>query len=155
MEESSGPTGPTSTEESSGPTGPISIEEYYGITPAPPPPPISIDDLISSSEVVKKKEDDDKAILESIGTMSNDALKSKLLTWALAGFPNVYELMKITIAPPTICSDGVVRNLSEYIVFCSGKPIQDHVAALQEKVTGMTISFANMGGYIAIVVTKA
>jgi len=153
MEESTGPT--TTTEESTGPTGPISIEEYYGMAPAPPPAPITIDDLLSSSELVKKKEEDDKALLESIGAMSLTELKSKLLTWALAGFPNVYELMKVTINLPTVCSDGVTRGLADYIEFCSGKPIQDHVAVLQEKVTGMSISFANMGSYIAIVVTKA
>jgi len=153
MEESTGPT--TTTEESTGPTGPISIEEYYGMAPAPPPAPITIDDLLSSSELVKKKEEDDKVILESIGAMSVVDLKSKLLTWALAGFPNVYELMRVTITPPTLCSDGVTRGLAEYIEFCSGKPIQDHVSVLHGKVSGMTISFANMGAYIAIVVTKA
>jgi hypothetical protein len=146
-------------EESTGPTGPISIEEYYGLTPsltpAPAPaPPITIDDLISSAEVVKKKEEDDKAILESIGNMTSDTLKSKLLSWALAGFPNVYELDRIVIQTPSKCSDGVVRNLADYIEFCSGKPLYEHVAVLQEKVTGMTISYANMGTYIAIVVTK-
>ena len=135
-------------------TGPISIEEYNGVTPAPPPAPITIEDLLSSTEALQKKEADDKSAIESIASISTETLKSKLLNWALAGFPNVYELMRVSIQPPNVCSDGVVRTLSEYIQFCSGKPIQDHVAVLQEKVTGMTISFANMGGYIAIVVTK-
>lgn len=151
MEES---TGPTTTTEETGPTGPVSIEEYYGLTPAPPPAPISIEDLLTTTEVLVKKEADDKISLESIGNMSSVELKSKLLTWALKGFPNVHELHQVTIQPPAVCSDGVTRGLAEYIEFCSGKPIQDHVAVLQGKVTGMTISFANMGGYIAIVVTK-
>lgn len=141
-------------EESSGPTGPIDINEYYGLAPAPAPAPISIDELLQSSEVLVKKENDDKALLESIGKMSKAVLKEKLLSWALLNFPNAYELMPITIQPPSKCSDGVTRNLTDYIQFCSGKTIQEHVAVLQEKVTGMTISFANMGSHIAVVVTK-
>jgi hypothetical protein len=135
-------------------TGPISIELYYTTVPPPPPAPITIDDLLNSVEVLTKKEADDKAILEGIGNISHDTLKSKLLSWATAGFPNVYEIHRVTINPPAQCSDGVVRNLADYIQFCSGKTIQEHVAILADKVTGMVISFANMATYIAIVVSK-
>jgi hypothetical protein len=105
-------------------------------------------------EVVTQKEQQDKANLESISTISYETLKTKLLSWATSGFPNVYEIHKLTITPPTICSDGVTRNLSDYIEFCSGKPIQEHVAILQQRVQGMIISFCNMGTHISIVVSK-
>jgi hypothetical protein len=120
-----------------------------------PPPVITMNDILSSVEVVVQKEQNDKATLESIGTMSFEELKNKLLVWATLGFPNVYEIKKIVITPPTVCSDGVTRGLTEYIEFCSGKTMQDHVIALQQRVQDMTISFANMGTYIGIVVTKA
>lgn len=138
-------------------TGPISIQDINSELGTIPEVfvPITIDDILNSVEVITKKEADDKALLESIGAMSVDTLKEKLLQWAKLGFPNVYEIQKIIITPPTKCSDGVTRNLSDYIEYCSGKPIQDHVAGLQSKVSGMTISFANMNTYIAIVVSKA
>ena len=120
-----------------------------------PPPVITMNDILSSVEVVVQKEQNDKATLESIATMSFEELKNKLLVWATLGFPNVYEIKKIVITPPTVCSDGVTRGLTEYIEFCSGKTMQDHVIALQQRVQDMTISFANMGTYIGIVVTKA
>jgi hypothetical protein len=120
-----------------------------------PPPVISINDILSSVELVTQKETADKATLESIGTISFNDLKNKLLTWGTLGFPNVYEIYRIVITPPTVCSDGVSRSLGDYIEFCSGKPIQDHVAVLQQRVQDMTISFTNMGTYIGIVVTKA
>ena len=125
------------------------------LTPPPPPPPITINDLLNSVEVIQQKELEDKLTLESIGNISHDTLKSKLLSWATSGFPNVYEVHRITIVPPDQCSDGVTRNLSDYITFCSGKTINEHVDLLAAKVTGMAISFANMGTYIAIVVSKA
>ena len=120
-----------------------------------PPPVISMNDILSSVELVIQKETADKATLESIGTIGFDDLKNKLLTWGTLGFPNVYEIYRIVITPPTVCSDGVSRSLGDYIEFCSGKPIQDHVAVLQQRVQDMTISFTNMGTYIGIVVTKA
>lgn len=119
-----------------------------------PLPPITIDDLLNSTSIIIKKETDDKLALEGIGTIPYDALKTKLLAWAAAGFPNVYEIHRVSIIPPTVCSDGVSRDLPTYIQFCSGKTIQEHVAILQDRVVGMVISFANVGGYISIVVSK-
>ena len=129
-------------------------QQQLELTPPPPPQPITINDLLNSVQIIQQKELEDKLTLESIGNMSHDTLKSKLLSWATAGFPNVYEIYRVTIVPPTQCSDGVVRNLAEYIQFCSGKTMNEHVDVLSTKVTGMVISFANMGTYIAIVVSK-
>lgn len=137
---------------------PASIEEtsFPGNTgpPPPPPAPISIDDLLNSMEVVKQKEADDKNLLESIGNISQEALKTKLIAWAVAGFPNAYGIHSITILPPATCSDGVKRDLTDYIQFCSGKTIHEHVEVLQQKVANISVSFANMGSYISIVVSK-
>ena len=148
---STAPQEDTSQQES---TAPVSLSELLNITPPPPPAPITIDDLLNSVEVVTQKETQDKAALESIGNMSHDELKTKLLSWATAGFPNVYEVHRVSITPPAICSDGVTRGLADYIVYCSGKTITEHVNLLSSKVTGMVISFANMGTCIAIVVSK-
>ena len=119
-----------------------------------PPPIITLNDILSSVEVVTQKEQYDKAALETLATIPYDTLKSKLLTWATSGFPNVYEIYKLTITPPATCSDGVTRDLTSYIQFCSGKTIQEHVASIQTRVQDMTITFANMGSYIAVVVSK-
>jgi len=118
------------------------------------PDPITIDELLNSLEVIKRKEEADKAMLETIGEMSHEELRTKLLAWAQVGFPNTYELSRIVITPPNMCSDGVNRGLLEYIQFCSGKQIHEHVAVLAQKTSGMTIAYVNYQTYIAIVVTK-
>lgn len=123
-------------------------------TPVIVPQTISLNDILSAVELIQQKEDTDKANLESIGNITFDVLRAKLVQWAKAGFPNAYEIYQVNIVPPTVCSDGTARDLTDYIVFCSGKTIQEHVAVLQEKVTDMIISFANMGSYIAIVISK-
>ena len=123
-------------------------------TPPQPPPVITLADILNATELVQQKEVADKALLESIGNVTFDSLRSKLIQWGVLGFPNAYTLMEITITPPQSCSDGVVRGLSDYIVFCSGKTINEHVDVLQQKLPDMIVSFANMSGNIAVVVSK-
>lgn len=123
-------------------------------TNASDPQPITIADLLNSIEVIKQKELIDKGILESIGNMSYEDLKQRLLLWATSGFVNLYEINRITIVPPEKCSDGIVRDLTNYIQYCSGKTIQEHIEILANKVSGINITFANFGLYIAILVSR-
>lgn len=147
------PTEPTTTEPTT--TEPtIDISGISVLAPAPAPAPITLNDILSTVDLIEQKEAADKATLESIGTMTFETLKAKLVQWAKAGFPNAYEIYQVHILPPTVCSDGTIREITDYIQFCSGKTIHEHVSVLQAKVTDMVISFANMGSYIGIVISK-
>ena len=152
-----GPTGATGTVEGTteGVTGTTEGVTGPGIQTLPtPPPPISLSDITNAVEVVQTKEAQDKATLESIGTLSFDSLKASLIQWAVAGYPNAYKIYEISIFPPGVCSDGVTRNLADYITFCSGKTIHEHVDILQARTTDIDVSFAYTGSSIIIVVTK-
>lgn len=144
------PTEPITTE----PTPTMDVSGELIPAPAPAPAPITLNDILSTVELIEQKEATDKAALESIGAITFETLKAKLVQWAKAGFPNAYEIYQVSIVPPTVCSDGTTRDLSNYIQFCSGKTIHEHVAVLQTKVTDMIVSFANMGSYIGIVISK-
>ena len=148
-----GPTGTTGTVEE-GPTG---MTATYPVAPTEPTPPstISLSDIISAVEVVQNKEAQDKTTLESIGTLSFEGLKSSLIQWANAGYPNAYKVHEVSVTPPGVCSDGVTRNLADYITFCSGKTIHEHVAVLQARMTDISVSFAYTGLTIIIVVSKS
>lgn len=124
-------------------------------TPVLPPPPLSLEDILSAVEVIQQKEAADKVLLEGIGNATTESLRPTLIRWAVQGFPNAFTLLEVVVVPPPQCSDGVSRSLTDYITFCSGKTIEEHVALLQTKLTGMTVSFANMGSHISIVVSKA
>lgn len=134
--------------ESEAPAIPVAPE------PAPAPVPISIAEILNAVEVLQQKELADKDTLETIGGASYDSLRTKLVTWATVGMPNAYTLMEVVVSPPAQCSDGVTRGLTDYIVFCSGKSIEEHVALLQEKLADIRVSFANLGYAIAIVVSR-
>jgi hypothetical protein len=111
---------------------------------------------LDSADLLEQKEAADKATLDAIGSISYDDLRTRLIAWGRNGFPNASPLQTVTVFPPTVCSDGVTRTLEDYIQFCSGKTIAEHVARLQAKVSSdICVGFANVGGAIAIVVTKA
>lgn len=116
---------------------------------------ISLADILSAVEVLQQKEVADKALLDGIGNATFDSLRPTLITWASQGFPSAFTLMEVPVTPPSQCSDGTTRDLASYITFCSGKTIQEHVALLQAKLTGMTVSFTNLGYAIGIVVTRS
>ena len=124
--------------------------------PVPTPPPtISLSDIMNAVAVLQQKETADKTILDAIGGATFESLRPMLVTWATLGLPNAYTLMELAVAPPAQCSDSVVREIGDYITFCSGKTIDEHVALLQEKLTDIRVSYANLGYAIAIVVSKA
>ena len=127
------------------------------MTDQTPPPPH--DDAPEENEVLRaareqrqQKEAADKSALDAIGGLS---LRGKLVTWATLGFPNAWTVHEVSVVPPAQCSDGVARDLAGYIQFVSGKTLAEHVATLQTRVTGITVSYAWTGSAILIVVTKA
>lgn len=116
---------------------------------------ISLADILSAVEVLQQKEAADGTALNAIGNATFESLRPTLITWAGLGFPVAYTLMEIPIQPPPQCSDGVTRDLASYVTFCSGKTIQEHVDLLQAKLTGLSVSYANLGYAIGIVVTRS
>ncbi len=115
---------------------------------------LSIDDLLADQSALLAKENGDRVTVESIGTQSVFGLKPKLVEWALKGFPSAYPFLELNVSPPSLCSDGVARNLYDYIQFLTSKTIEDHVTILQGNLQGMVVSFANMNGKTVIVVSK-
>lgn len=120
-----------------------------------PPPTLTLTEILAAQEVLAAREAEDKAKLEGIGALSIETLRPKLIAWAVAGFPNNYRIHELTITPPSVCSDGVGRNLADYIVFCSGKTLADHLIPLQTTLPDITVTFTFTSPTISIVVLKA
>jgi hypothetical protein len=121
----------------------------------PEPTTLSILDILNESEIVRQKELVDKAALESIWQISISSLRTMLMNWAASGFPNATSIHEIQIQAPAICSDGVSRSLGDYIQYCSGKSIQEHIALLQAKLTDIVVAFSFTGYSIRIVVSRS
>ena len=142
-----GPTGDAGT----GPTGELGPTMYI---PEPIPDVISLEDILNEHVLKQQKEDTDRQAILTISTQSAQGLKPVLVQWAMRGFPAAYPILYLDIQPPSVCLDGVSRSLYDYIVYLTGKPIEDHTAELSAKLQGMTVGFTNMGGMIVIVVSR-
>ena len=154
-----GATGPISTEDSAtGATGPISDEEYgasmFSLIP-PVPDIIALDDILNDIQVLTTKESNDKGLLETIGSLTTFQVRPKLVEWALGGFKTGYEIHSVTITPPQVCVDGVVRDLREYITYLTGKTIDDYIETLNPKFIGIDLNYAYFGNRIGIIISKA
>jgi hypothetical protein len=138
-------------------SGILLLDPLYPNYVAPPPPPdiLTLSDLLSDQTVVLAKEQADKALLDTIGSQTVSNLRPKLVEWVLKGYPPAFPILSLGIQPPSPCSDGVTRDLSDYITFCSGKTIVEHVALLQAKLPDILVSFANIGGMVCVTVLKA
>ena len=124
----------------------------YQLEATPPPPDIlTLSDLLNEQTVLQSKEQADKALLETIGTTPVSNLRSKFVEWVLKGRPSAFPIISLDIQPPDRCSDGQTRDLAEYISFCSGKTIGEHVSLLQAKLPDIQLSFANIQGKITVV----
>jgi hypothetical protein len=120
-----------------------------------PPPQITLADILAATELLEQKEAQDKSTLESIKTISFEALRITLIQWAKSGFPNATPIYAVAITPPPTCSDGVARSLSDNVPFVTGQTMADLIAPLQARCPEFVVSFATTGPEILIVVSKA
>lgn len=120
-----------------------------------PPERLSLADLLTDHSVLLATEQADKARLDAIGTQAIESLRPRFVEWVLKGRPSPFPLISLEIHPPPRCSDGECRCLPDYIQFCSGKTIMEHVALLQAKLPDIRVSFANIQGVVTILIVTA
>lgn len=116
---------------------------------------IAFADILSAVNVARAKEGRDKDLLDTIGAQTFETLRTVLVQWGVEGFRNGYPILSIQITVPPECSDGVQRSLGDYITFCSGKSLDEHLATLQTKFVDMTLSYANINNMVTILISRA
>lgn len=120
----------------------------------PPPDILTMADILGDHSVLVAKEQADGDAIRSLGTASVLGLKPVFVEWASKGFPDNYPLLKVEVSPPSICSDGVIRSLPEYIEFCSGNSLSHHIGLLQAKLPDIRVAYANLGGSLAAILSR-
>lgn len=124
---------------------------------------ISLDDIINTHQTYLRTEDQIKGNLTSLDF---ELLKTNLYIWAAKGYQDsyaayqlpVYPLPPHTPEPATAipCSDGVLRNIWDYIPFCLGMPIGELLQSYEAKLYGISLSYSLQANpYILVIhVTK-
>jgi hypothetical protein len=115
---------------------------------------LTMSDILGDHALVVAKEQADGATLRSFGTASVLGLKPVFVEWASKGFPDNYPLLTVQVTPPPLCSDGVVRSLPDYIEYCAGQSLSSLIDQLQAKLPDIRVSYANLGGSVAAILSR-
>jgi hypothetical protein len=120
----------------------------------PPPDILTMADILGEQSVLVAKEQADGDAIRSLGTASVLGLKPVFVEWASKGFPDNYPLLTIQVTPPPVCSDGVVRSLPDYIIYCAGNPLSHYIDLLQAKLPDIRVAYANLSGSLAAILSR-
>ena len=120
----------------------------------PPPDILTMADILGEQSVLIAKEQADGDAIRSFGTASVLGLKPVFVEWASKGFPDNYPLLTVQVTPPPLCSDGVVRSLPDYIVYCAGTPLSHYLGLLQAKLPDLRVAYAHLGGSLAAILSR-
>lgn len=124
-------------------------------TSEPTPPIATLDELMSSHAVVVVREAADRATLDPLLNPTRDAYRPQLFAWAAAGFPGIYVIQSFQLTPPSICADGVTRNVAEYAWYLLGIDIEIILTKIQSMMSGILLSYSFAGNALQIHVSKA
>ena len=151
-----GPTEPTETTEMTGPTGPEETT-IVPAEPAPAPAPViaTMDELMASHAVVVAQEAIDRATLSPLVNPTRESYRPQLFAWASAGFPGIYVVQSFPFTPPSVCSDGVTRDVTGYAWYLLGVEIESVLTTIQSMLTGIVVSYSFQGNVLRIHVSRA
>lgn len=124
---------------------------------------ISLDDIINTHQTYLRTEEQIKGNLTSLDF---ELLKTNLYTWAAKGYQDSYAAYQLPVYPlppdtpkPAAaipCSDGVLRNIWDYIPFCLGMSIGELLQSYEAKLYGISLAYSLQANpYILVIhVTK-
>lgn len=112
--------------------------------PDVPNPIVSIDDLATNADVIRAREALHRRIISTLSSVFNeDSTKENLVTWALGGFRPGFTVKELLFEPPIVCSDGVKREIAEYMNFVSTPyTVAEHFAALEACLPGIQVTYS-------------
>jgi hypothetical protein len=123
--------------------------------PDPVPDVVSMDTLMNDHAMLVQRELATKTFLmDQLINVPASSLKPALLQWASSGFPPATILLQLPIDVPEVCSDGIRRNVTDYIEFCMGSDAPQIYVALSSKLSDIMVSYAIVGNTFTAYVSK-
>ena len=120
------------------------------------PDTLNILDIENERSVLVQREANMKDVLTNtflnVNTLS---LKPVLLSWAMAGYPSLYPILSVQVDIPSVCSDGVVRDIQPYLEYCFGMPLSTVVDSISAKLVGILVSYVYTRTSFSICVTRS
>ena len=150
--------GPTILIEPTGPTGPdptiLAMFPNAGTGSVEPPHIATLEELMASREATSVKEAADTAILNVLVNPTRETFRVPLFQWATTGFQSGYTLYTLILDTPAICADGEERAIGGYILYLTGKTIEQLCATIQSMMTGIQLFHSFRDNKIQLHVSK-
>ena len=108
-------------------------------------PIININSLLNSQAALLESE---RVAREKIFTIDFELINTTLLKWAATNFQQSYVVYEIPLTPQQLsprqyrCSDGVTRNLWDYLYFVMGCDLSTWADKVDEHLFGIHLSFS-------------
>ncbi len=115
---------------------------------------ILLSDLMTDISIVRRQEDEDRLKFIVISNPNLTDFRTKLITWIAGGCRGMCDLVQIQISVPTICSDGVVRTLIEYVQYLTGTSLADHIASFQTILPDFEVAYRSSSFDLVFCVTR-
>ena len=115
---------------------------------------MTMEQLLASHANIVQQENADKSRLSPLITPDTNSLTPAFMNWTSQGFPNIYILFSIQLAPPTVCADGVVRNVYDYVSYLLGKDLSAQIQQFDTNFLDMTMSYTISGNIVNVHVSR-
>ena len=102
---------------------------------------MTLDQLVQYYDRTLEYEEKDKVSMNFIINPSTSGIQQNLIKWASAGFPVDYQVLSVSLIHPSPCSDGVRRDMQEYIFYLTGSYIASLTTAFQSHFLGIEFSY--------------
>jgi hypothetical protein len=123
--------------------------------PVEPPNIATLDELMQSHAVVLAKEAADRASLAGLMNPTRDQYRPQLFQWAGLGFPPIFIVQVFEVTPPTYCSDGVARDVMNYLNYLLiPSSLDSALDTIRSLMPGISVSFSFLGNTLRIHVSK-
>jgi len=116
---------------------------------------ISLAQLQETATGIAMQESVDRASLSPFTNPNLTIINPKLLQWTSLGFPNAFNLLSFTIIPLPICSDGVSRNLYNYVSYLIGNDLSAQTQIFQQNFVDIACGYTIDVNTVGICISKA
>jgi hypothetical protein len=120
----------------------------------PAPPVIRLSDIVTEQVTIAQQEETDRQKVTILVNPSLADIRASLIAWATRKFQLPCDLYVLELTPPSACSDGVSRNVFDYIQFLSGKTLQEHMDNLQSILPDLYVTYLQEGNTIKVGVVQ-
>ena len=103
---------------------------------------MTLDDLMKYHDTTVDSENKDRVTMNSIVFPGTSGIQQNLIQWASAGFPVDHQILSVNLIRPSPCSDGVSRDMQEYIFYLTGRYIAQLTTAFQSNFFGIAFSYS-------------